>query len=507
MSNSNQTADQDQKAGENTAKNERGVSSFMMLNAMPSMLASFLLNVSLILILALVVLKSTQTTTVSLEASEIDSPRLEENAVNLEDLEFEDSDVFESEMTAAPSESLTEDIEPLAIETDILTENATMFAAESTNFDAQAITELTTTDMSNEMNGRGEQTRAQLLQKYGGSAASESAVESALQWIADHQLADGSWNLDHSFGPTVNNHPRTSPNPGASRDATFGATALALLPFLGNGHTHKTGKYKQVVFDGLKFLMKRPNRVRNGLSYWDEDGEMYSHGLVSIVFAESFAMTQDEKLRDFVEGTINFISDAQDPVGGGWRYTFRQKGDTSAVGWQIMALKSAKLCGIDVNPRTIKLATKFLDSVSIDYGAYYGYEFKPEKTNAGEYHAGYRARTAVGLLCRMYMGWDRDRQGIETGVNWFAERGPDVKIDDTVNMYYNYYATQVMKHYEGEKWRKWNEEMRDFLVETQEKEGPAKGSWFFNPDGYAVGTLSTTATSRSIRKRLLRTAS
>lgn len=471
---------------------------FVLLNTLPSLLASFLLNVSLILILALLVLKTTQEVTVSLEASDIDIPRLEDNSVNLENLEFDDSQLFETEMTDAPSETISEESEPLTVETEIFSNEATLFAGDTSNFDGQQFTELSNSEFSNEMSGRGDSTRAQLLRKYGGNAASESAVELALQWIADHQLKDGSWNLDHTIGPTVNDRPRTSPNPGEMREAQFGATALALLPFLGNGHTHRNGKYKDVVFNGLKFLMLRPNKVRKGLSYWDEDGEMYSHGLVAIVFAECYAMTKDEKLRDFVEGTLEFIADSQDPVGGGWRYEFRKRGDTSVVGWQLMALKSGKLSGIEVKKRTFKLAKKFLDSVSTDYGAYYGYQIKPIKTDSGEFDRGYRGRTSVGLLSRMYMGWDREHRGIVDGVKWFSDMGPDTSKDPgvAVNMYYNYYATQVMKHYEGEEWRKWNLVMRDFLVDTQVKDGVAKGSWHFNPNGQfqgPAGRLYTTS--------------
>ena len=35
-------------------------------------------------------------------------------------------------------------------------------------------------------------------------------------------------------------------------------------------------------------------------------------------------------------------------------------------------------------------------------------------------------------------------------------------------MYYNYYATQVMRHHGGPLWDKWNKTMRDQLVATQE---------------------------------------
>ncbi|MCP4171260.1 MAG: hypothetical protein GY758_10870, partial [Fuerstiella sp.] len=48
----------------------------------------------------------------------------------------------------------------------------------------------------------------------------------------------------------------------------------------------------------------------------------------------------------------------------------------------------------------------------------------------------------------------------------------------------NYYATQVMLHYGGEKWQKWNAVMRDHLVATQIKEGHESGSWgILNADG------------------------
>jgi hypothetical protein len=55
-------------------------------------------------------------------------------------------------------------------------------------------------------------------------------------------------------------------------------------------------------------------------------------------------------------------------------------------------------------------------------------------------------------------------------------------------MYYNYYATQVMNHFEGEEWKRWNRKMRDHLVNTQASQGHERGSWFFeDPHGAALG--------------------
>jgi hypothetical protein len=62
-------------------------------------------------------------------------------------------------------------------------------------------------------------------------------------------------------------------------------------------------------------------------------------------------------------------------------------------------------------------------------------------------------------------------------------------------MYYNYYATQVMRHWEGERWKKWNSVMRDQLVKAQAQKGHETGSWYIQGDhhGQRGGRLYSTA--------------
>lgn len=239
---------------------------------------------------------------------------------------------------------------------------------------------------------------------------------------------------------------------------------MALLPFLGAGQTHIQGEYKNTVKMALYFLASR--QKANG-SFHESGGSMYSHGLCSIAMCEAYAMTKDRALMRPAQASINFIVYAQDPVGGGWRYQPKQAGDTSVVGWQLMALKSAHMAYLQVPPATVIGASRFLDSVAADSGSKYGY------TNPG----GGTATTAVGLLCRMYLGWKKDHGSLERGVQFLASRGPSKG-----NMYYNYYATQVIRHYEGDIWKKWNTEMREWLVGSQKKEGHERGSWVMSGD-------------------------
>jgi hypothetical protein len=317
------------------------------------------------------------------------------------------------------------------------------------------------------LEGRGKG-KGQLLRAGGGNEASELAVAKALKWLAEHQMPNGGWNFNHTLAPSCKGQCR---NPGTETEAWNAATGLALLPFLGAGQTHKEGKYKQTVARGLMFLVSRMQRSPQGGSLYEGGrGRMYSHGICAIALCEAYAMTKDRYLYEPAQAAVNFIVYAQDPVGGGWRYEPRQKGDTSVVGWQIMALKSAHLAYLQIPPITIKKASQFLDHVQSNSGANYGY------TDPG---AG-PATTAIGLLCRMMLGWKKETPALERGVQWLSNQGPNINPGGgTANMYYNYYATQVLRHWEGELWDKWNVKMRDSLIQTQAKQGHEDGSWFF----------------------------
>jgi len=294
-----------------------------------------------------------------------------------------------------------------------------------------------------------------------GPPAAASAVALALEWLARHQLADGSWSFDHRRGACQGR----CGDPGSLEDARIGATALGVLPFLGYGQTHKQGKYRDVVRRALAYLGKQMER--DG-SLHEAGGTMYSHGLAAIALCEAYGMTRDTDLIRAAQKSLDFITQAQDPQGGGWRYAPQEPGDTSVVGWQLMALKSGHLSYLNVNPNTIKGASRFLDSVEEESGAYYGYR-APGRSSA---------TTAIGLLCRMYLGWKHENPALERGVEFLAKSGPS----DT-NVYYNYYATQVLRHYGGPQWDAWNKQILASLTGRQQQQGHARGSWFLGRGG------------------------
>ena len=301
--------------------------------------------------------------------------------------------------------------------------------------------------------------KAMLLGLYGGNAKSERAVAGGLAWIVAHQLPDGGWSFDHTQAPGCLGK---CPNPGSLATGRNAATAMALLPLLGAGHTHQAGPHKDAVKKGLQLLVSQMKVGPSGGSLHEQGGTMYAHGLASIALCEAYAMTRDKKLKGPAQRAVDFIANAQDPFGGGWRYFPRQKGDTSVFGWQMAALRCAQLAGLKVPRTTLQNAHAFLDTVQADAGATYGY-LGP---GAGQ------ATTAIGLLGRMHQGWKKDNPALVRGVDRLTAWGPSPG-----NMYYDYYAGQILRAHGRDAWKKWNTQVRDALIDAQVTDGHAKGSW------------------------------
>ena len=312
-------------------------------------------------------------------------------------------------------------------------------------------------------------------------------VAAALSWLARHQSRDGSWSLQE-FSKQCKGTPCTGPG-SFSSDAA--GTALALLPFLGAAQTHETkGPYRKTVYDGLFWLMK--NQKGSGdLSGGEkpEDAKMYAHGLATIALCEAYGATRSKVIGKSAQQAVNFIQSAQHPVTGGWRYTPGQEGDTSVLGWQVTALKTAELAGLKVDPKAFDGARRWLKSVAKgEKGGQFAYTPEASATPS---------MTAVGTFCSLLLGSRPDDPAIAEGVKLLTANPPSL---NPRNAYYVYYATHVM-HRMGDVARdQWNRQLSRVLRESQIKEGCAVGSW--DPDkpekdawGEAGGRLYTTSLS------------
>jgi hypothetical protein len=342
------------------------------------------------------------------------------------------------------------------------------FATGTTTVPGMAGGSLTGMPLAGTFYGRSGQTREKALINGGGTKESEAAVVAGLIWLKRNQASDGRWLLDGNFRDR-----------GTANDVA--GTAFGLLPLLGAGKTHKSkSDFDKPVEKGLLYLIRKQDRKTGSFP-----GGMYAHGLATIAMCEAYGLTQDPALRRPAQMAINYIVRAQHSAGG-WRYSPGQAGDTSVVGWQVMALKSAQMAGLDVPEITMRKAQQYLNGCCDTANEGYGY-VGPGSTPT---------MSAVGLLCRQYLqAWGPQNLRLQNGIKNNIKPYPAGTMR---NMYYFYYATQVMHHFGGESWTKWNEKMRDTLVKSQDKSsGPNKGSWSSEGDahGAAGGRLMNTSLS------------
>jgi hypothetical protein len=314
--------------------------------------------------------------------------------------------------------------------------------------------------------------RREAVRSRGGSAESEAAVERGLAWLALHQAVDGSWQFDLS-GCRCDGGCR---DPGTLESSTA-STAIALLPFLGAGSTHLDGPYQGTVSRGIYYLVSRMQPTPRGGDFCE--GTMYGHGVTTLVLAEALGMTKDDMLVPYVRDAVRFIETAQDMHGGGWRYLPGQAGDTTVTAWQLAALKSAALAGLETPSPTIDGVRRFLDRVQTQKGAAYGYRTPAAKP----------CTSAIGLLCRMYTGWGSTQEPLQRGITNLAKPGPAPHA-----IYQNFYLSQALLQLDHPVWPRWNAKNREQLIAQQARFGHETGSWFFaDPDTSPGGRLTHTA--------------
>ena len=310
--------------------------------------------------------------------------------------------------------------------------------------------------------------QSELIRSSGGDPILvDRVVEAALTWMARHQLGDGGWSFDCTTNPNCRGQ-CDNPKSKTHLNDRVAATSLALWPMLAKGYTHmgtgKQAKHRIAMENGLSFLARHV--IEGQGKAYQHGGNMYSQALTAVVLSEAYGMTQDQRLLKPAQLAINFIMEAQDPSGGGWKYKPKQPGDTSSVAWQLVALKSGNMSQLRINPLVIKKATGFLDSVAADDGAEYGYE--DATTHRGPLNA-------AGLLCRIFTGWKQDNDALRRGAIKLAQQGP------TDDIYYTYYATQVLFHLQKQlpqEWRSWQKSMTEMLVKAQATAGHRQGSYF-----------------------------
>ena len=295
-----------------------------------------------------------------------------------------------------------------------------------------------------------------------GGVAARSAVDSALHWLAVHQGLDGMWQLEEFGGSDANR---------------VGVSGMAIMAFLGGGHTARKGAYRRNVMRAVEALMKKQRG--DGML----DLNVYNHSIATIAICEAYGRARDERIGSAARKALKYLEAAQNRDGG-WRYTPNSgTSDMSVSGWCIQALKTAKLAQLPVDNSVYARGVLYVDSLTDKGGGKgsqggVGYTFNPEQS----YGAGSAALTPAGMIVRQFTGTGVKSEVLANAAKHVRSHPPKWTGKD---FYRWYYATYAMHNMGGADRLWWNRRIRDVLLEHQSRDGDNAGSW--DPEGGSHG--------------------
>jgi hypothetical protein len=325
-------------------------------------------------------------------------------------------------------------------------------------------------DMYTGRTGEGIQQRLKQY-SYGFGAQTEPAVCRALDWLKRHQLPDGSWGEVR----------RASVQ---SRRYAVGLTGLALLTFLAHGETPQAGPYRDVVARGIRFLMNQQHPdtgaftavLQNPCDADQHDYGPYAHGIATYAISEAYGLTRIPELKTVMERAVAVIIEGQMPDGTwGYGYCARAAGrkDLSVSGWQVQALKAAKIAGAVHSGLTACLsnAVRGVERMQVSNGRFaYATQTLPAEGSGTD------SMTGVGVLCLQLLGCGRApavRDGLAAlrtvRCDWDDE--PWGRSLHRTKTYDYYYITQAKFQRGHATWKRWNRRLAQELVAAQQDEG------------------------------------
>ena len=333
-----------------------------------------------------------------------------------------------------------------------------------------------------------------------GGSGTEQALKDGLEWLANHQDDDGKWDCDE-----FNKHdPATDVCDGPGQpEHDVGVTGLSLLAFMGDGHTTRQGLYKEKVTKGVKWMREQQD-FENGL-IGEKIGHsfMYDHAIATLAMCEAYYFSKSPLIRGTAQKAINFVTQARNPYGV-WRYEAPPVGDndSSVTGWMVFALKSAEEAGLKIDSAAFQDSLTWFDEVTDRATGRVGYDTIGSQssriTGVNEHFPRDKteAMTAVGLLCRFFLGQDPGGEEImvkhaDLMLKTLPEWDPDGLTND---VYYWYYGSYAMYQMGGRHWKAWNKAMKKAVLDSQQKAGSARGSWDpIGPWGHSGGRVYSTA--------------
>jgi hypothetical protein len=317
-----------------------------------------------------------------------------------------------------------------------------------------------------------------------GGRLTAQSIEAGLEWLKNHQDEDGKWDCDNFMKHDENGDPCDGPG-DALHDV--GVTGLALLAFLGDGSTMKSGPYKEVVKEGIRWLREKQNADTGLIGEETSAHFIYDHVIATLAMCEAYGLSKSVLLKQNAQKAIHYLEAHRNPYSC-WRYQPRGgDNDISVTGWAVLCYVSAKEFKLEINAKALELADAYIDEMT-DATGRTGYT---EKGGRSSRHQGQHAvdfpvdrtecMTSVGLLCKVFLGHEPKKDPIMGNMLKTIMRLPPKWEKDSkgswIDHYYWYYGTYAVYQLGEPEWTQWSKTLTDAVIKKQRPDGNFKGSW------------------------------
>ncbi|HYG76960.1 MAG TPA: VIT domain-containing protein [Planctomycetota bacterium] len=307
--------------------------------------------------------------------------------------------------------------------------------------------------------------RRLMVKRHGGSRATENGTDAALRWLASCQEADGHWN---------------SRKYGTKERVDTAVTSLALLAFLGAGHTEKVGEYSPNVQRAVAWLLAQQNADGRILDLNEEratiDETIPTVALSTLALAEAAAMSNMPQTRTAAQKAVDYCTlkfqSRREKDFDGFGFTEGGKPNLPATVWFTSALKSAKVAGLKIDAANFDGIISYLDRVQQkqagDVVLYPFAEGEEQPRLAGRL-------AAMGTVARSLLGWKSAE--LTPSAQHISTLIPKPEWNDQSDLQTWYFMTLCMFQQGRDLWKNWNDALKPTLLNNQEKQGDLGGSW------------------------------
>ncbi|MFH1421779.1 MAG: hypothetical protein ABIH42_03580 [Planctomycetota bacterium] len=287
-----------------------------------------------------------------------------------------------------------------------------------------------------------------------------ACITAGLAYLASVQQPDGSWKIELEGQDVLD---------------SVGVTGLALLAFIGEGHTTVVGTYKEVVSKSVGFLT----------SIQQEDGlignsdyklHRYSHAVCTLALCEIKVLTEDSALAPVCEKAVNYILKILE-TGAAWKLTAdASDGNTQLSTWMLLALLSAKRGGISYKEGLLLVPLNHFNKVTDEKGrANYSPPQDPSKPERqSPKYQSMLTDTACVTFGRLALGISLSDTRLKASILFLRDNQPNKA---RLNYMYYFFGAAAKFQIDEQGYKEWLWPLKSILLSLQLPEGDKKGSW------------------------------